>query len=123
MKSLLRLLVVSIALFTATAAVQAQSLDELRQRMEKRLPDIDALKSKGAVGENNKGMLEPRDGSSAAVAAAAEENKDRTAVYAALAKRTGSTPEAVAQARAKQIIQRSAPGVWVQRENGEWYRK
>jgi hypothetical protein len=53
----------------------------------------------------------------------AAENRDRGIVYAAIAQQTGSTVDTVGRARAKQIAAASAPGVWVQRENGEWYKK
>jgi len=91
--------------------------------MEQRLPRIDALKAQGALGENNRGLLEVRGNGEEAGAVAAEENRDRETVYAAIARQTGSTPAAVGAARAKQIAANSAAGVWLQRENGEWYRK
>lgn len=125
MKSLLfRLCLVAGALFLATAAVRAQDLGAVRARMEQRLSRVDALKARGALGENNRGFLEVRGGrDEEAAALAAEENRDRETVYAAIAKQTGSTPAAVGAARAKQIAANSAAGVWLQRENGEWYRK
>jgi hypothetical protein len=89
--------------------------------MEQRIAEVDALKAKGAIGENNRGYLEARGGDAGAVVAA--ENKDREAVYAALAKQTGSSADQVGRARAKQIAQRSRAGEWIQDERGEWKQK
>lgn len=117
----LRFLFVAAWLLAAVPAVPAQSLGELRSRMEKRVPQVDELKASGVLGENNRGFLEVRAGDDRGVAAA--DNADRAAVYAALAKQTGATPEAVGKARAKQIFTASAKGVWVQAATGEWLRK
>lgn len=119
----LRFLLSLAALVLAVTAVQAQDLGSVQARMRERLPQIDALKAQGALGENNRGFLEVRDNQAAAGPVSSAENADRTTVYAAIAKQTGSTPAAVGAARAKQIASASARGVWLQRENGEWYRK
>jgi uncharacterized protein YdbL (DUF1318 family) len=117
----LRLFFVSAFLLVSAPLTQAQDLGSIRARMEKRVGQIDALKTQGVLGENNQGFLEVRSGDDAGVAAA--ENADRTVVYAALAKKTGATAEAVGKARAKQIAAASAKGVWVQAETGEWAKK
>ena len=41
----------------------------------------------------------------------------------AIAAKTGASAGEVGTERAKQIAQTSKPGVWLQRDNGEWYRK
>lgn len=101
--------------------VSAQSLPEIRARMEKRVSQVDVLKASGVLGENNRGFLEVRSGDDAGVAAA--ENADRAVVYDALAKQTGVTADAVGKARAKHIFAASAKGVWVQDQTGEWLKK
>jgi len=53
----------------------------------------------------------------------AGENKDRGEVYAALAKQAGGSADQVGRARAKQIAAGSAAGVWLQHEDGSWYKK
>ncbi|CAM3082510.1 YdbL family protein [Rariglobus hedericola] len=116
-----RLLFVSALLLAAAPLTQAQDLNALRGRMEKRISSIDALKTQGVLGENNRGFLEVRSGDDQGVAAA--ENADRSVVYAAIAQKTGSTADAVGKARAKQIAGASAKGVWVQAENGSWAQK
>lgn len=121
--SFTRLLVLIVALAGATAAVQAQDLGAIRGRMEQRLPQIDALKASGALGENNRGFVEVRESQGDAAAVASAENEDRTAVYAAIGARTGATPDAVGRHRAKQIAKNSAPGMWIQAEDGSWSKK
>ncbi len=115
-------LALAVALAAAPAAF-AQSAAELRQRMAQRLSQVDELKAQGAVGENNRGLLEVRGDAASAASVVDAENRDREAVYALIAKDTGSTPDAVARARARQIAQQARPGVWIQDERGEWKRK
>lgn len=118
------ILSLALAGFALALPLQAQNLKDERQRMEKRLPSIDALKDRGAVGENNRGFLEARTNLAAdAAQLVTGENSDRAAVYGALAQKTGSTSEQVGRARARQIAQNSKPGVWVQREDGQWQKK
>jgi uncharacterized protein YdbL (DUF1318 family) len=102
MKTLARLflacaLLLGIAVTTVHAAA-ADDLSAIKARMTARISAIDTLK-------------------------AAEENKDRTVVYAALAKQTNSTADQVAKTRAKQIAANSAKGVWVQDDKGAWAKK
>ncbi len=123
MTSSIRFLLSFAAFVLAAAALPAQDLGAVQARMRERLPQIDALKADGALGENNRGFLEVRENKGDASSVSSAENADRTTVYAAIARQTGSTPAAVGAARAKQIATNSARGVWLQRENGEWYRK
>jgi uncharacterized protein YdbL (DUF1318 family) len=118
-----RLLFSLIALAVVTVAARAEDLGAVRARMAQRLGQIDQLKSSGALGENNRGLLEVRDGGGDAASVSTAENRDREVVYAELAKKTGSTAENVARARAKQLAQSSAAGVWLQGEDGKWYKK
>jgi uncharacterized protein len=119
-----RIFLLILATLVGAATVQAQNVAEVRRRMEQRLGQIDALKSKGVVGENNRGFVEVRgQGDASAAGVVSEENKDREIVYATIAKETGATPEAVGRKRAQRIAQNSNPGVWVQDEAGNWARK
>lgn len=112
------------AVSLVAVAAQAESAGDIRRRMEQRLSAIDALKAQEAVGENNRGFLAvPPAGKGDAGQVIAEENSDRQAVYALIAKQTGASPEAVGQARARQIAAASKPGVWVQDESGQWKKK
>lgn len=113
-----------MALPAATTGLHAQDLGAVKQRMAQRLPAVDALKGRGAVGENNRGYLEARaalsGGENGTVAA---ENSDRAEVYRALAQQTGSSSDQVGRARAKMIAEASRPGVWLQDEGGRWHQK
>lgn len=122
MLSLSRSFSALLFLILATLA-HAQDLGAVRQRMNERLPVLDALRSQGAIGEDNRGFTEVREPVEKAAEISTNENRDRGVVYAAIAKQTGSTPEQVGRARARQIAGSAAAGVWLQRENGEWYRK
>ncbi|RXK56801.1 DUF1318 domain-containing protein [Oleiharenicola lentus] len=118
-------LLTCLAFVTLSAVVaHADSAADLRRRMEQRLPAIDALKAEGAVGENNRGFLEvPPAGKAGSGTVITDENRDREAVYALIAKQTGATPEAVGKARARQIASGSKAGVWIQDEGGQWKKK
>lgn len=111
-----------IGLFGATSLFAAGA-GEAKARMRERVPVIDQLKLAEAVGENNQGFLEVRKAEGDAAAVVAAENKDRTEVFADTAARAGSTAAAVGKAFAKQIAAGSAAGVWIQREDGSWYKK
>ena len=120
---LIRLLACIAALGFATVAARAQD-PALKARMEQRIGALDALKDRGVVGENNRGLLEVRGQAAPADAKlVSDENADRSAVYAALAQQTGSTPDVVARKRAQQIAERSKPGVWIQDPSGQWRQK
>jgi uncharacterized protein YdbL (DUF1318 family) len=126
MKTTLRRLLTFVALFAIalpSVTVYAQDLGAVKARMSQRLRQLDELKSKGAIGENNRGFVEARAADAAAGPVISSENADREVVYAALAKQTGSSADQVGRARAKQIAAGSAAGVWVQKEDGTWQKK
>jgi uncharacterized protein YdbL (DUF1318 family) len=110
-------------LAVAAPAVSAQPA-ELKQQMAQRLPALDDLRLRQVVGEANTGLLEVRGKASAEETQLVEaENRDRTAVYEAIAKRSETTPETVGKARAKQIANSSARGVLIQDADGRWAEK
>ena len=114
----------ALVLGLGVVAVQAaEDLGAVKARMNQRLSQVDQLKAEGAIGENNRGFLEVRGGGGEAAGVVSAENSDREAVYAAIAKQTGSTADQVGKARARQIAANSAAGVWLQREDGNWYKK
>src|SRR5687767_10972769 len=120
----LRIFILVLATCFGAVALQAQNIGDVRRRMEQRLSQIDGLKAKGVIGENNRGFVEVRSQDDATAAGVvAEENKDRETVYAAIARETGATPDAVGKARAKRIASNSNAGVWVQDEAGNWAKK
>ncbi len=122
--SFFRLFVVALTLGLGTATLRAQNEEQIKGRMAQRLSAVDALKDRQVVGENNRGLLEPRGQLSGAdQQIVSEENSDRTAVYQALASKTGSTADAVGRQRAQQIAVRSKRGVWLQDAGGQWRQK
>lgn len=124
MKTTLRLLaLLSLALFTFTARVAADEVGDAKQRISARQSEVASLKTSGAIGENNRGLLEVRGGGGNAAKVVADENRDRTVLYAEVAKRSGASADEAGRARAKQIAANSAPGVWVQKEDGSWHKK
>ncbi|MEO7598094.1 MAG: YdbL family protein [Opitutus sp.] len=106
-----------------SATTFAEDLNAVKARMEQRLSLLDQLKAEGVVGENNRGMMELRGGNGEAGDAVAAENRDRGMVYAEIAKRTGTSVDQVARHRARQIVASSSPGVWLQKDDGNWYKK
>jgi uncharacterized protein YdbL (DUF1318 family) len=123
--SLLRFVTLAFAFVLGIAAVTAlaEDLGSVKARMNQRLAQLDQFKSSGAVGENNRGFVEVRGGSGDASSVVSAENADREVVYAAIAKQTSATAEQVGRARARQIAAASAKGVWLQKDDGSWYKK
>jgi len=122
MKSLCRALFAALFLSTFAAA-WAGDFDDAQQRLASRQSALASLKESGALGENNRGFVEVRENAAEAGRVAAEENKDRSIIYAELAKKTGASADSVGRTRAKQIASNSRSGVWVQNEAGQWHRK
>ena len=121
---MMALVVLGGLLVTSPAAPAADTLAEVKVRMEQRLPQVVALKAAGVVGENNAGLLTvlgaATDADTAAVVA---ENSDRQTVYAAIAAKTGTTPASVGARRAKQIAESAPAGTKIQDEKGQWTTK
>lgn len=111
------------AWITCSAAAIAGEIEEVKQRMEQRLPKISQMKKEQAVGENNRGYLEVLKENRADKAVVRAENKDRKLVYKAIAKETDSDTTAVGRQRARQIAERSAPGIMLQDTKGRWKAK
>ncbi len=124
MKTILRLLALlslTFGLFGVHAL--ASPVSDAQQRIAARQGEVASLKTSGAVGENNRGYLEVRGGGGNAASVVSDENRDRAVLYAEAGKRSGVSPDDAGKARAKQIAANSAPGVWVQREDGTWQKK
>jgi hypothetical protein len=122
--NLLSFLVVALSLLVAAPVARAaEDLGAVKTRISQRLAHLDSLKASGAVGENNRGLVEVRGGGGDAAEVVAAENSDRQAVYAALGRQTGVAADKVGHARAKQIAAASAAGVWLQHDDGSWYKK
>jgi len=113
-----------LAVGIAPEAQAQESQEAIKERMIERVDEIDAMKTKGLVGENYQGFLEqrgPLDPNQTALMNA--ENADRKALYTILAERLGLTVKVVGQGRAADLREKSALGVWLQNSDGEWYKK
>ena len=113
----------TLLIFTAEGNCFAGAND-IKARMQERLPTIVNLKAEGIVGENYKGFLEFVPGAAQKDAnVVSAENNDRAAVYGAIAKQQGTTPQLVGERRANQIGEKASPGEWLQDPSGKWYKK
>jgi uncharacterized protein YdbL (DUF1318 family) len=98
--------------------------DDIKARMQERLPTVVQLKSEGVVGENNMGFLEFVPGAAIKMQdIVGDENKDRKMVYEAIGRQQNTTAELVGKRRAIQIAERAVPGEWLQDGSGKWYKK
>jgi len=113
----LLLLVASLLLF-----IQPAYSASIKDRMAGRIPAITKLKDSGVIGENNKGYLEFR-GAKKSESLISGENKDRTTVYKAIAKKQGASADLVGKRRSKMIAQKGKAGQWFQKQDGSWYKK
>lgn len=112
------------AVFATAGSLRADDVSDAKARMRERVAQLDQLKLAEAIGETNRGFVEVRKADAPNAAALADaENRDRSTVFNATASRAGSSPDAVGRAFAKQIAAASAPGVWVQRDDGSWHKK
>ena len=114
-------LLLSVLLITGASAFAGS--DTIKARMKERLPVITALKAEGVVGENNKGYLEVIGANRGKAGVITAENSDRKEVYTAIAKQQGTSVDLVGKRRAKQIVQKTKPGQWIQDNSGQWYQK
>lgn len=117
------ILAAALAVGLGTITGRAEDLGAVKVRMTQRLPQLDQLKVRGVLGENNRGLVELRGGDADAGDVMAAENRDRAIVYAELARQTNTSAEQVGRARARQIAASSAPGLWLQKDDGSWYKK
>jgi uncharacterized protein YdbL (DUF1318 family) len=110
--------IIAVWIFIGNAWAQ-----DIKTRMQQRLPTIVDLKARGVVGENNQGFLEMRNGQSEKKDVVAAENQDRQAVYQQIAKQAGTDVKLVGQRRAAQIAEKASGGEWLQDASGKWYKK
>jgi len=96
----------------------------VRRRMSERLPELDALRLSGHLGENNIGYLESRkELTPEQETLVSAENGDRKTIYSIIAIKTYSTSKKIGEHRARLISEHSIKGMWLQSEEGEWYKK
>ncbi len=101
----------------------AEDINAIKAEMQKRLPSIVELKSKGIVGEDNSGYLQFVGGKHEKEAVVQAENQDRKKVYSAIAKKEGVSINQVGQRRATHIAEKAKKGEWLLGQDGKWYQK
>ena len=106
-----------------TTVAHSASAALIKEEMAARLPEINALKDQGFIGENNKGYLEYRTDNKPEFALVQDENADRTIVYTAIGKSQGASPALVGERRANMIRENGQAGHWFQKPDGTWYKK
>jgi uncharacterized protein YdbL (DUF1318 family) len=111
---------VIVSFLFSTAAAFGESI---KARMKARLPVIRELLQNGVVGENKAGFLEFVGQKKQKEDVVDAENADRKKVYAAIAKKQGTTVQLVGERRALQIAKKAKPGTWLQDQSGKWYQK
>jgi uncharacterized protein YdbL (DUF1318 family) len=123
MESKIRIIfsIVAVAFLISVATLACAG--DIKSRMLKRLPEIQALKTDGVVGEDKNGFLKLRKAAGDKNALVSAENADRREVYKAIAAKQGVSAEVVGQRRALQIANRAKKGEWLQNADGKWYQK
>ncbi len=113
-----------VLLIFSTEGMCFAGASDIKARMQERLPSIVQMKTDGLIGENNKGFLEFVPGAEQKMQdVVAAENKDRKAVYNAIAKQQGTSAELVGERRADQIADKASSGAWLEDESGKWHKK
>ena len=117
------LIVALIGMVFMSTSSRAQDISAIKVQMEKRLPLIVDLKSRGIVGEDKMGYLQFVGGKREKDDVVQAENQGRRKVYEVIAQKEGATLEQVGQRRALQIAGKARKGEWLQDQNGKWYQK
>lgn len=96
---------------------------DIKQRMKKRLPEIAELKKKGIIGENNRGYLGFVTTVRKQEQLIADENKDRKKIYSYFAKQQKTKVDVVEKIQAKRKAEKTKPGQFFQKSDGNWIKK
>ena len=96
---------------------------DIKNRMKQRLPAIAALKTKGIIGENNRGYLGFVTSTIAQKSMIVAENQDRKMVYTYFAKKQNTTLTVVETVQAERKAQKTGKGKFYQNSGGVWVQK
>ena len=113
--------------------VSTPAIRALKASMANRFPQLQPLYGKGALGETNTGLVAVRDTAALSLKERAdvnrlvdEENRDRTALYTEIVRANNlgmNTLPEVQRLFANSWRGKSAPGWWIQQDNGQWAKK
>ncbi len=123
MNSKIRIVFILVTVALLISAATLAGAGDIKDRMLERLPEIQALKTDGVIGEDKDGFLKFRKDAGDKQALVNAENADRGEIYKAIAAKQGVSAQVVGQRRALQIAERANPGEWLQNADGKWYQK
>lgn len=126
-------LLICALICAAAATVPAQATYDIKEMTpavkaaldgrKARFSDLKAMKTRGTVGENNRGYVQALGGGADVKALVAAENKDRKQVYEAIVEQNRLGPAALATVEstfARVQREKAAPGEKVQDASGRW---
>jgi uncharacterized protein YdbL (DUF1318 family) len=115
---------IALFLLPATALFAAESKAELQKRFKARYAEIQQLKKDAVVGETDEGYIDfvndKKDAKHTDLVD--QENTDRRALYALIAKDTGESAETVAKHNAQRNFEKAKSGEWI-KVDGKWKKK
>lgn len=97
--------------------------DAVKDRMLQRLPAIADLKTKGVIGEDNRGYLGFVTGNRVMEEVIAAENTDRRSVYEIFAKQQKTGLDVVESVQGARKAEKANPGEFYQNRDGQWVKK
>jgi uncharacterized protein YdbL (DUF1318 family) len=97
--------------------------DAVKDRMIQRLPAIADLKTKGIIGEDNRGYLGYVTGNRVMEDVIAAENADRKTVYEIFAKQQNTSLDVVEAVQGARKAEKANPGEFYQNREGQWIKK
>jgi hypothetical protein len=97
--------------------------DAIKDRMLQRLPAIADLKTKGIIGEGNRGYLGYVTGNRVMEDVIAAENADRKTVYEIFAKQQNTSLDVVETVQGARKAEKANPGEFYQNREGQWVKK
>lgn len=113
--------------------VSTPAIRGFKESMKNRFPSLQPFYDKGALGENNKGMVEIKTADALSLKERADlnrlsqqENSDRNALYSEILRANKLGPDMMEQTQklfANSWRSKSRPGWWIQQDNGQWIKK
>jgi len=113
--------------------VSTPAIRNIRASLANRFPQLQPLYAKGAIGETSTGLIAARDIGALSLKEKADlnrlveqENADRQALYTEIIRANSLDPGQLGEVQrlfANSWRDKSAPGWWIQQNNGQWGRK
>ena len=113
---------IAVFLLPATSLFAAEAKkEELQKRFKARYGQIQQLKKEGVIGETDEGFVD-FVGEKKSADLVDQENADRKALYALIAKDTGESADTVARHNAQRNFDKAKSGEYL-RVDGKWKKK